>query len=72
LARSTIGRGLAELRGTAAPAAAPGRVRRKGGFNDEDQRYAFSGTKTDVIKQIGNAAPVGTTSALVGALFRER
>jgi hypothetical protein len=31
LARSTIGRGLAELRGAAAPAAAPDRIRRKGG-----------------------------------------
>ena len=31
LARSTIGRGLSELRGEAAPAAAPGRIRRKGG-----------------------------------------
>jgi len=31
LARSTIGRGLAELRGTGAPAAPPDRVRRKGG-----------------------------------------
>ena len=30
IARSTIGRGLAELRGTAPPEAAPGRVRRKG------------------------------------------
>ncbi len=31
LARSTIGRGLAELRGEAAPAAAPDRIRRNGG-----------------------------------------
>lgn len=31
LARSTIGRGLSELRGEAAPAAAPDRIRRKGG-----------------------------------------
>ena len=31
IARSTIGRGLAELRGEAEPEAAPGRVRRKGG-----------------------------------------
>ena len=31
VARSTIGRGLLELRGKAAPAAAPGRIRRKGG-----------------------------------------
>ena len=30
IARSTIGRGLAELRGEAEPEAAPGRVRRKG------------------------------------------
>ena len=30
IARSTIGRGLAELRGTVPPEAAPGRVRRKG------------------------------------------
>ncbi len=31
VARSTIGRGLLELRGEAAPAAAPNRIRRKGG-----------------------------------------
>jgi DNA (cytosine-5)-methyltransferase 1 len=40
------------------------------GFNSEDQRYEFSGTKTDVIKQIGNAVPCNTAAALVRALFQ--
>src|SRR4249919_2748139 len=36
IARSTIGRGLAELRGEAEPEAAPGRVRRKGAGRPAD------------------------------------
>lgn len=39
------------------------------GFNSAEARYEFVGTKTDQIKQIGNAVPVNTASALVGALF---
>jgi DNA (cytosine-5)-methyltransferase 1 len=39
------------------------------GFNEDDQRYEFTGTKTDVIKQIGNAVPCNTAAALVRALF---
>jgi DNA (cytosine-5)-methyltransferase 1 len=40
-------------------------------FNVEDQRYEFAGTKTDIIKQIGNAVPCRTAAALVRALFEE-
>ena len=39
------------------------------GFTAEDQEYEFTGTKTDVIKQIGNSVPVHTAEALVGALM---
>lgn len=31
--------------------------------------YSFSGTKTDIIRQIGNAVPVRTAAALVGAVL---
>jgi DNA (cytosine-5)-methyltransferase 1 len=41
------------------------------GFNEQDQQYEFTGTKTDVIKQIGNAVPCNTAAALVRALFDE-
>jgi DNA (cytosine-5)-methyltransferase 1 len=40
------------------------------GFDTDEARYEFAGTKTDVIKQIGNAVPVNTASALVRALMR--
>lgn len=39
------------------------------GFDAEDQKYEFAGTKTDVIRQIGNAVPVATAAALVRALM---
>ena len=36
-------------------------------FSDADQDYEFAGTKTEITKQIGNAVPVKTARALVGA-----
>jgi len=39
------------------------------GFNTDETKYEFTGTKTDVIRQIGNAVPVNLAAALVGALF---
>lgn len=41
------------------------------GFNDEESKYEFAGTKTDQIKQIGNAVPVGTATALVSAIMAD-
>jgi DNA (cytosine-5)-methyltransferase 1 len=40
------------------------------GFSDAESRYEFMGNKTEVTKQIGNAVPVRTAAALVGAIFR--
>lgn len=40
-------------------------------FTSEEIHYLFVGTKTEVVKQIGNAVPVKTAAALVGALMRE-
>lgn len=37
------------------------------GFTSAESSYAFAGTKTEVIKQIGNAVPVNTAAALVTA-----
>lgn len=42
------------------------------GFSDEDQAYEFAGTKEEITRQIGNAVPVRTSSALVGAIFSAR
>jgi DNA (cytosine-5)-methyltransferase 1 len=39
------------------------------GFSDEESTYEFVGTKEQVTKQIGNAVPVRTASALVKALL---
>jgi hypothetical protein len=39
------------------------------GFDDEEQRYEFSGTQTQITKQIGNAVSVRTAAALVGAIL---
>lgn len=36
-------------------------------FSDTDQNYEFAGNKTEITKQIGNAVPVRTARALVGA-----
>ncbi|HEV2173143.1 MAG TPA: DNA cytosine methyltransferase, partial [Nitrospira sp.] len=42
------------------------------GFNTDETQYEFSGTKTDVIRQIGNAIPVNLAAALVKALMENR
>ncbi|MGH6981817.1 MAG: DNA cytosine methyltransferase [Stellaceae bacterium] len=39
------------------------------GFADGEIAYEFAGNKTEIIKQIGNAVPVNTAAALVGAMF---
>lgn len=39
------------------------------GFTSEELTYEFSGTQTDVTKQIGNAVSVRTARALVGAIL---
>jgi DNA (cytosine-5)-methyltransferase 1 len=41
------------------------------GFNGGASQYEFTGTKTDVIRQIGNAVPVNLAAALVGALMAD-
>lgn len=41
------------------------------GFADDEAAYEFAGTKTDRIRQIGNAVPVNTAAALVGAIMGE-
>jgi DNA (cytosine-5)-methyltransferase 1 len=41
------------------------------GFNDGERAYEFSGNKTEVVRQIGNAVPVNTSKALVGAMVAE-
>lgn len=41
------------------------------GFNTEDQAYEFAGTKTEQIKQIGNAVSVAKMKACVGALMAD-
>jgi len=38
------------------------------GFTDADYRYEFAGTKTEQVKQIGNAVSVAKMKACVGAL----
>ncbi|HZT90358.1 MAG TPA: DNA cytosine methyltransferase [Stellaceae bacterium] len=39
------------------------------GFSDADREYEFQGNKTEVTRQIGNAVPVNTATALVTALM---
>lgn len=39
------------------------------GFSDAEVAYVFVGTKTQVTAMIGNAVPVQTAAALVGAVF---
>lgn len=41
------------------------------GFTSEDQAYEFAGTKTDKIKQIGNAVSVAKMKACVGAIMAD-
>jgi DNA (cytosine-5)-methyltransferase 1 len=41
------------------------------GFTTDEHKYEFAGTKTDQIKQIGNAVPVGTATALVKAIMAD-
>lgn len=41
------------------------------GFSTEDQQYEFAGTKTDKIKQIGNAVSVSKMKACVGAIMAD-
>lgn len=41
------------------------------GFTDEDQAYEFAGTKTEQIKQIGNAVSVAMMKAEVKATFAD-
>eukprot|EP00456_Euglypha_rotunda_P003532 TRINITY_DN106130_c0_g1_i2.p3 TRINITY_DN106130_c0_g1~~TRINITY_DN106130_c0_g1_i2.p3 ORF type:complete len:103 (+),score=18.68 TRINITY_DN106130_c0_g1_i2:101-409(+) len=38
-------------------------------FDDEDEIYQFSGTATDITKQIGNAVPIRTVKAHVLSLL---
>jgi DNA (cytosine-5)-methyltransferase 1 len=40
-------------------------------FDDGDFKYEFAGNKTQKTKQIGNAVPVRTAAALVGAIMEE-
>lgn len=41
------------------------------GFTSDDQTYEFAGTKTDQIKQIGNAVSVAKMKACVGAIMAD-
>jgi DNA (cytosine-5)-methyltransferase 1 len=41
------------------------------GFTSDDQAYEFAGTKTDKIKQIGNAVSVAKMKACVGAIMAD-
>lgn len=41
------------------------------GFNTDEQAYEFAGTKTEQIKQIGNAVSVAKMKACVGALMAD-
>jgi hypothetical protein len=41
------------------------------GFNDEERRYEFIGTKTEQIKQIGNAVSVAKMRACVAAIMAD-
>src|SRR3546814_16795895 len=35
------------------------------GFSDEESEYEFHGTESEITKQIGNAAPANTATALI-------
>jgi len=44
-------------------------AKRTGGGNGFDSDYLFSGTREDVVRQIGNAVPVNTARALCEAVL---
>jgi len=48
----------------------PRELARAMGFKDEETEYEFVGTKTEIVKQIGNAVCVNIAAALVTALFK--
>jgi site-specific DNA-cytosine methylase len=41
------------------------------GFDDDESRYEFAGTQSQITRQIGNAVPVNMAAALVGAILGE-
>jgi DNA (cytosine-5)-methyltransferase 1 len=45
---------------------------RASGFSDDESEYEFAGNVAEVTKQIGNAVPVNTSTAIVAALFGDR
>jgi DNA (cytosine-5)-methyltransferase 1 len=47
----------------------PKELARAMGFSDHEAEYEFVGTKTEITKQIGNAVPVNTATALVSAIM---
>lgn len=47
----------------------PSELARAMGFSDDETSYEFTGNKGEQTKQIGNAVPVGTAAALVGAVL---
>lgn len=42
------------------------------GFDDDESKYEFSGTQSQITKQIGNAVPCNLAAALVGAILAEQ
>lgn len=49
----------------------PSELARASGFSDDEAEYEFAGTKTDIMRQVGNAVPVNMARALVTAFFAE-
>lgn len=49
----------------------PSELARAMGFSDADADYEFAGNKTEITKQIGNAVPVNTATALVSAMMAD-
>lgn len=47
----------------------PRELARAMGFSDDETAYEFTGTKTDVLRQIGNAVPVDVARALVDTIL---
>lgn len=50
----------------------PTELARAMGFDDDEVDYEFSGNRTQITKQVGNAVPVGLAAALVAVLFGPR